>query len=147
MRMNWKAMGLAGLAWMSLGFGILALHFGFLPTGIELLAQAVGLFLAGAISAALLAATLAGQRTALGRWSVQVGYLFFAPLGLMTALLTPAEIETGTGGLPLSSALLAALAITLLASLAVAVGLGFVGSLAMAAHAVAVRVQRRPAVV
>jgi hypothetical protein len=146
MQMNWKAAGMAGLAWMTLGFGILALHFGFLPSGIELVAQGVGLFLAGAISAALLTATLAGQRTPLGRFCVQVGYLFFAPLGLMMALLAPVQIETGVGAVPWSSALLAALAITLLASLAVAIGLGFTGSMAMAAHAVAVRVQRRQAV-
>jgi hypothetical protein len=107
------------------------------------MAQAIGLFLAGAISAALLGATLANQRTPLGRFCVQVGYLFFAPLGLMMALLAPAQMETGAGSLAWASALLAAGMITLLASLAVAIGLGFTGSMALAAHAVAVRVQRR----
>jgi len=41
---------LLGFAWPAAGLGFLALQFGYLPSGLNLIAQAVGLFFSGVLS-------------------------------------------------------------------------------------------------
>jgi len=137
---NVKIMLLAGGAWAFIGLGLMMMHFGYVPPFGEFLAVAVGLLLAGMLTSALLLALLSVQRTMLGRWAVQLSYLFFAPIGLLTALLVPVPLE----GAELAVMLLAPFLTALLASLAVAIGMGLVGLVAVGANQLSERLSERP---
>ena len=136
------AIVLMGAAWPLLGLGFDALHFGTVPSGAGFWAVALGLFLAGSLSMALFLAVLAGFQTAFSRGLIHLGYLLFAPLGLLAALLAPGSIEASAGFNSPSFMLVAPIAITFYASVAIGLGLGVTGGLAVAAHSVALRLQR-----
>jgi hypothetical protein len=139
MSMNGKAMVCFGLAWPFAGLGFSVVNLGYLPSGLPLMAEIAGLFLAGTISGALFLAVLAGIRTRVGKVSVAAGYAMFAPLALMGGLLAPSPFESGTGS-PVGLAIMALLAIVIYASAAIGIGLAFTGGLAVAAHSLAVRI-------
>jgi branched-subunit amino acid transport protein len=134
-KLNVKVMVLAGAAWAFIGLGLMVMHFGYVPAFSEFIGIAVGLLLAGMLTSALLLRIVALQKTPVGRWSVQLSYLLFAPIGLLTALLAPIPLE----GAGLALALLAPFLTALLASVAVMTGMGFVGLTAMGAHQLALR--------
>lgn len=144
MKMPWTTLSSMGMAWVFAGLGILAILYHYLPTGAELAASVVGLFLAGAVTALLLTAVRAGQRTRFDRGLVGFGYLLFAPVGLLMALLAPARLDIGGSSFNAASALAATILTVVFAGVAVGVGLGFTGGLAVAAHSIAVRVDRAP---
>jgi hypothetical protein len=135
------AVTLVGLAWMLLGLGVMAIYYGTLPTGASLWSVAAGLFLAGLVSMALFMGVQAGVPTRFGRALVQVGYLMFAPVALLAALTAPGPIEAASGYGSLTFVLIAPVAIMLYAGIAIALGVGFTGGLAVAAHSLALRVQ------
>jgi hypothetical protein len=137
--LNWNALLCLGLAWPATGMGFSALTLGFIPSGLPLVAQLTGLFLAGVISGALLLAVRGVVRTQVGKGWVTAGYAMFAPIALMGGLLAPSPFESGSGS-PVGLAIMAFLAIVACASAAIAAGLAFTGGLAMAAHAAAVRI-------
>jgi hypothetical protein len=141
MSYNWKPVVCFGLAWPLVGLGFSAIYFGYMPAGLQLIAEAIGLSVAGGISGALLLTISSGMKTPVGRGLVLVGYALFSPLALMGGLLAPAPFESGTGS-PLGLALLAPLAIIFYASAAIGIGLGFTGGLAVAAHSLALRIHR-----
>lgn len=138
--MNGKAVLCFGLAWPFAGLGFSAVYLGYLPTGLALVSQVVGLFLAGAISGTLLLAALGNVRTPVGRAAVSAGYAMFAPLALMGGLLAPSPFESGAES-PIGLAIMAFLAIVFYASAAIGFGLALTGGLAVAAHSLAVRLQ------
>ena len=76
-----------GSAWPLVGLGYLALQFGYLPTGLSLFAQALGLFLAGTISGAIYLTVRRVFEKSLGAGLINIGYLLFAPVAIMTALV------------------------------------------------------------
>jgi hypothetical protein len=139
MSMNWKAVICFGLAWPFAGLGFSAVNLGYLPSGLPLVAEIAGLFLAGTISGALLLAVLGGVRTPVGKGLVATGYAMFAPLALMGGLLAPSPFESGSGS-PVGLAIMALVAIVIYASAAIGIGLAFTGGLALAAHSLAVRI-------
>lgn len=130
---------LIGLAWPFLGFGLLALHFGYLPSGSTLVAEAIGLFLAGILSGCLFMAAYSGLNSTLGRGMVHLGYLLFAPLGLMAALVAPNPIESATGISMFTILIATPMAIIFYGNLIVAAGLGITGGLALSAKVIASR--------
>jgi hypothetical protein len=136
---NVTALLCLGLAWPATGMGFSALTLGFMPSGLPLVAQLTGLFLAGVISGGLLLAVRGTVRTRVGKGWVTAGYAMFAPIALMGGLLAPSPFESGSGS-PVGLAIMAFLAIVVCASAAIAAGLAFTGGLAMAAHSVAVRI-------
>ena len=145
MSANWKAVMCFGLAWPFAGLGFSAVNLGYLPAGLALVAEVVGLFLAGTISAALLLLVLNGVRTRVGKGLVATGYAMFAPLALLGGLLAPSPFESGSES-PVGLAIMAFLAIVIYASAAIGIGLAFTGGLAVAAHSLAVRIHSsRPA--
>lgn len=137
---NWRAVLCFGLAWPFVGLGFSAVYLGYIPSGLALLAETVGLFLAGAISGALLMAVLGGIRSQVGKGAVSAGYAMFAPLAVMGGLLAPSPFESGTES-PVGLAIMAFLAIVFYASAAIGFGLALTGGLAVAAHSLAVRIQ------
>lgn len=128
---------LIGLAWPFLGLGLMALHFGYLPSGATLVAEAIGLFLAGILSGCLFMAARTGLNSSLGRGMIHLGYLLFAPLGLMAALVAPSPLEAATGISMLTLVVSVPMAIVLYGNLVVAAGLGITGGLAISAKAIA----------
>ncbi len=128
---------LIGLAWPFLGLGLMALHFGYLPSGATLVAEAIGLFLAGILSGCLFMAARTGLNSSLGRDMIHLGYLLFAPLGLMAALVAPSPLEAATGISMLTLVVSVPMAIVLYGNLVVAAGLGITGGLAISAKAIA----------
>jgi hypothetical protein len=139
MSTNWKPVICFGLAWPFAGLGFSAVNLDYLPTGLSLVAEVLGLFLAGTISGALLLAVLGGVRTRVGKGLVSAGYAMFAPLALMGGLLAPSPFESGSES-PVGLAIMAFLAIVIYASAAIGIGLAFTGGLAVAAHSLAVRI-------
>ncbi len=139
MSTNGKAVVCFGLAWPFAGLGFSAVKLGYIPSGLPLMAEIVGLFLAGTISGALLLAVLGGVRTPVGKVSVAAGYAMFAPPALMGGLLAPSPFESGSES-PVGLAIMALLAIVIYASAAIAIGLALTGGLAVAAHSLAVRI-------
>lgn len=128
---------LLGLAWPAIGLGFLALHFNYLPSGLDLVSHAVGLFLAGILSGYLYMAVRRVFASVLSHSLLNIGYLLFAPVGLMAALLAPGMMEvTGT---PSSFVLITPVMIILYSNTAIAAGLGLTGSLAIVARIIAER--------
>ncbi|HEY44706.1 MAG TPA: hypothetical protein G4O11_12055 [Anaerolineae bacterium] len=130
---------LIGLTWPFLGLGLMALHFGYLPSGATLVAEVIGLFLAGILSGCLFIAAYSGLNSPLGRGMIHVGYLLFAPLGLMAALVAPSPLEAATGISMFTIIIATPMAIILYGNLVVAAGLGITGGLALSAKVLASR--------
>lgn len=128
---------LLGLAWPAIGLGFLAMHFNYLPAGLSLVSHAMGLFLAGVLSGFLYVTVRRVFATVLSHSLLNIGYLLFAPVGLMAALLAPGMMEeVGSGS---SLVIMTPLMIILYSNTAIAAGLGLTGSLAIVAHIVAER--------
>jgi branched-subunit amino acid transport protein len=123
---------LIGFAWPLFGMGYQAIVIRYLPSGAALVAESVGLFLAGALTGALLLTALDAMERKLGRALVVIGYLLFAPVGMMAALIAPAPFEPMGGDSWLTFSLVTPVLIILIASLAVTIGMGFTGGLALA---------------
>ena len=128
---------LIGLTWPFLGFGLMAIHFEYLPSGVTLVAEAIGLFLAGVLSGCLFMAAHTGLNSPLGRGMIHLGYLLFAPLGLMAALVAPNSLEAATGISMLTIVVGVPMAIILYGNLVVAAGLGITGGLAISVKVIA----------
>lgn len=121
-----------GLAWPLVGLGFMALHFGYLPTGLSLFAQGLGLFLAGTLSGAIYLTVRRVFENSLGAGLINIGYILFAPVAIMTALVAPGLVEeTGSPGAFL---LVTPIMIALYANAAMGAGLGMTGSLAIVAR-------------
>jgi len=131
---NTPALSLIGLSWALIGMGYMSIQFHFLPEGLALVTETLGLFLAGFLSGALLLSVAENMDNRLGRWLVVFGYVLFAPLGIMVGLLAPGAYEPVQSGSSITFAVLAPVLITITAVMAVGIGLGFTGGLAMAAH-------------
>jgi hypothetical protein len=130
---------LLGLAWPAIGLGFLALHFDYLPAGLSLVTHAIGLFLAGVLSGFLYLTVRRVFASVLSRSLLNIGYVLFAPVGLMAALLAPGMMEEA--GSPSSFVLITPVMIVLYSNTAIAAGLGLTGSLAIVANIVAERFQ------
>jgi branched-subunit amino acid transport protein len=121
-----------GSAWPLVGLGYMALQFGYLPTGLSLFAQALGLFLAGTISGAIYLTIRRVFEKSLGAGLINIGYLLFAPVAIMTALVAPGLVEEA--GSPVAFVLVTPIMIALYANAAMGAGLGMTGSLAIVAR-------------
>jgi hypothetical protein len=128
------ALSLIGLSWVFIGMGYMSIQLHFLPDGMALVTEALGLFLAGLLSGALLLSVVENMENRLGRWLVVGGYVLFAPLGIMVGLLAPGAYEPVQIGTSITFAVLAPVLITITAVTAVGLGLGFTGGVAIAAH-------------
>jgi hypothetical protein len=126
------AIVIMGCAWPLLGLGFMALHFGYLPSGLGLFAQGFGLFLAGTLSGGLYLTVRRVFENSLGAGLINVGYILFAPISVMTALVAPGLVEEA--GSPFVFVLVTPIMIALYANAAMAAGLGMTGSLAIAAR-------------
>ena len=131
---------LIGLAWPAVGLGFMALHFGYLPSGLSLIAQGVGLFFAGVLSGLLYFGVRSVFKTNLSVGLVNAGYLLFAPISIMTALIAPGLGEEI--GSPLTFVLISPIMIVLYSMAAMAAGLGMTSSLAIAAQILSSRPQQ-----
>lgn len=129
---------LIGLTWPFIGIGFMAINFEYLPTGVELLSQAFGLFMAGALSGSLLLILQAAKETPYWKKWVQLSYLLFAPLCMMAALalFNPLGLEGSGTGL-----LVAPFALALVTNGALAVGMGTLAAIGVAIHRLALRIQ------
>lgn len=134
MKKNTTTIALIGLSWPLLGLGYQALVIHYLPAGAALVAEIVGLFLAGSATGTLLLTVIDEMKTKMGRVLVTLGYLMFAPVGMMAGLIAPSPFEPIGTESWLTFSLVAPVLIILIASLAVAIGLGFTGGLAIAAQ-------------
>jgi hypothetical protein len=130
---------LLGLAWPAIGLGFLALHFNYLPSGLSLVSHAVGLFLAGLLSGFLYLSVRRLFASVLSRSLLNIGYVLFAPIGLMAALLAPGMMEEM--GPSSSMLVMTPLMIVLYSNTAIAAGLGLTGSLAIVANIISERFQ------
>ncbi len=131
---------LIGLAWPAVGMGFMALHFGYLPSGLNLIAEVFGLFIAGVLSGFLYFGVRNIFKTNLSVGLVNVGYLLFAPISIMTALIAPGLGEEI--GSPLTFVLISPIMIVLYSMAAMAAGLGMTSSLAIAAQILSGRPQQ-----
>ncbi|MCJ7567580.1 MAG: YbaK/EbsC family protein [Anaerolineales bacterium] len=128
---------LIGLAWPAVGLGFMALHFGYLPSGLSLIAEAFGLFIAGVLSGLLYLGVRSIFKTKLGVGLVDAGYVLFAPISIMTALIAPGLGEEI--GSPLTFVLISPIMVILYSMAAMAAGLGMTSSLAIVAQILADR--------
>ena len=128
---------LIGLAWPIVGLGFMALHFGYLPSGLDLIAQTFGLFISGVLSALLYVGVRKVFKTKLSVGLVDAGYVLFAPVSIMTALIAPGMGEDI--GSPLYFVLFSPIMIVLYSMAAMAAGLGMTSSLAIVAQILADR--------
>jgi len=134
-----------GLAWASLGLGYNALHFGYFPAGVELVVFIIGLILGGAASSLLLMALLQRFERRFARALLLTGYMLFAPLGLMTAMLMAGTITMDAGMPTLVYLIAGPIPIALFANLAVVVGLSIMAGLAVMSFKLAQRFEDVPA--
>jgi hypothetical protein len=130
---------LLGLAWPAIGLGFLALHFDYLPSGLSLVTHVIGLFLAGVLSGFLYLTVRRVFASVLSRSLLNIGYMLFAPVGLMAALLAPGMMEEA--GTPSSFVFVTPLMIVIYSNTAIAAGLGLTGGLAIVANIVSERPQ------
>lgn len=130
---NALPVALIGAAWPLFGLGYQAIVINYLPTGIMFVVEVLGMFLAGAISGVLLIAALESMEQSTGRILVMLGYLMFAPLGMMAGLIAPTPFEPIGGGSWLTFILVAPILMTLIGSMIAALGMGFTRGLALAA--------------
>lgn len=131
---NLLPISLIGLAWTMFGMGYQAIVIHYLPVGLAFLAESIGLLLAGAVTGALLITALDSMDSAVGRILVVMGYIMFAPVGMMAGLVAPGQFEPMGGESWLVFSLVTPVLITLIASISVGIGLGFTGGLALAAQ-------------
>ncbi|MBN2555075.1 MAG: hypothetical protein JXA97_03965 [Anaerolineales bacterium] len=132
---------MVGLAWASIGLGFNALHFGYFPSGIELVVFILGMVLGGAGSSLLLMSLLNHFERRFARILIMIGYLLFAPIGLMTAMLMAGSI-TMQSGIPMLVYLLAGpIPIALFGNLAVGVGLSLTAGLSVMSFRLSQRVE------
>lgn len=127
---------LIGTSWVLIGLGYQALVIRYIPEGTPLVVEVLGLFLAGVVTAGLFLRTLEARDDSLSRILITVGYLLFSPLGMMVGLIVSGSMEPIGGGSSLPFFFGAPLLMMLTATLAVVVGLGFTGGLAVAARRV-----------
>jgi hypothetical protein len=128
------ALTLVGISWAFIGMGYMSIQFHYLPEGAALVTETLGLFIAGFLSGAILLSVVENMQNRLGRWLVVFGYLLFAPLGIMAGLLAPGAYEPVEVGSSITFAVLAPVLITITAVMAVGLGIGFTGGVAVAAH-------------
>jgi len=128
---------LIGLVWPIVGLGFMAFHFGYLPSGLGLIAEAVGLFVAGVLSGLLYFSVRKIFKTKLGVGLVDAGYILFAPISIMTALIAPGLGEEM--GSSLTFVLISPIMLILYSMAAMAAGLGMTSSLAIVAQILADR--------
>ena len=126
-----------GLAWPIVGLGFMAFHFGYLPSGLSLIAEAIGLFIAGVLSGLLYLGVRNVFKTKLGVGLIDAGYVLFAPISIMTALIAPGLGEEM--GSQLTFVLISPIMIILYSMAAMAAGLGMTSSLAIVAQILADR--------
>ena len=132
-RKNILPIALIGAAWPLFGLGYQAIVIHYLPSGLMLVVEVLGMFLAGAISGGLLIAALESMEQSTGRILVMMGYLMFAPLGMMAGLIAPTPFEPIGGGSWFTFILVTPVLMTLIGSMIAALGMGFTGGLALAA--------------
>lgn len=125
------AIVMIGLAWPAMGLGFMALHFGYLPSGLSLFAEAIGLFLSGMLSGLMFTTVNRVFEGSPGAFLVKAGYVLFAPIAIMTALIAPGMVEEY--GSPLTFVLVSPLMILLYSSAAMAAGLGITACTAILA--------------
>lgn len=136
---NYPALLLIGLAWPCFGLGYLGLEFHYVPEGLPLATQAVGLFMAGFLSGLVLLSAMDNMKDRLSRAMVVIGYLLFAPLGLMAGLIAPGAYEPVNMAGSFTFALIAPMMIMIIALVSVGLGIGFTGGLAAVAHRLVAR--------
>jgi len=137
-----NAVVMIGLAWPAVGLGFMALHFNWLPSGLSLLAEALGLFLAGMLSGILFLAVRRVFEDSAGSILVNIGYILFAPIAIMTALIAPGLGEEY--GSPLSFVLVSPLMIVMYSSAAMAAGMGLTACLGIVTKILSERFQSGP---
>ncbi len=134
MKSNGFALILVGMAWPFLGLGFTVLHFRHIPDAAEAASIVIGLFLAGVASGAFFLMFRAGLPTTFTRALLVLGYLLFAPLGLMAGLLAPATLA-GAGTAESAGWFSATIFVALYASLAMGPGLMIMSGLGLAVQA------------
>lgn len=127
---------LIGVSWALIGLGYQALVIQHIPEGGPLVVAGLGLFLAGVVTGGLFLRTLEAVDNSLSRILITIGYLLFSPLGMMIGLVVSGSMEPIGGGSLVAFFFVAPLLMMLTATLAVMVGLGFTGGLAVAARRV-----------
>jgi hypothetical protein len=135
---NTLTVSLIGGSWILLGLGYQAIVIRYVPAGAALMAEALGLFLAGALTGELYLRAVESIGSPIGRGLVTAGYLMFAPLGMMAGLGAPGSLEPVGSGSWVPFLIGAPVLIMLAATVAVVLGLGFTGGLALAARRVSV---------
>jgi len=137
-----SAILMIGLAWPAVGLGFMALHFNWLPSGLSLLTEAIGLFLAGMLSGMIFLAVRRIFEDSAGSILVNVGYILFAPIAIMTALIAPGMGEEY--GSPLSFVLVSPIMIVLYSSAAMAAGMGLTACLGIVTRILSERFEPSP---
>jgi hypothetical protein len=137
-----NAILLIGLAWPAVGLGFMALHFNWLPSGLSLLAETLGLFLAGMLSGVIFLTVRRIFEDSAGSILVNVGYILFAPIAIMTALIAPGMGEEY--GSPLSFVLVSPLMIVMYSSAAMAAGMGLTVCLGIVTKILSERFESSP---
>jgi hypothetical protein len=136
------ALLMIGLAWPAVGLGFMALHFNWLPSGLSLLAEGIGLFLSGIVSGFLFLTVRHVFEDSAGSILVNVGYVLFAPIAIMTALVAPGLGEEY--GSPLSFVLVSPLMIVMYSSAAMAAGMGLTACLGIVTKILSERFEPSP---
>ena len=136
------AIVMIGLAWPAMGLGFMALHFGYLPSGLSLFAEAVGLFLSGMLSGLMFTTVNRVFEGSAGSLLVKAGYVLFAPIAIMTALIAPGLVEEY--GSPISFVLVSPIMIVMYSTAAMAAGLGMTACTAIVAKILAEILHHEP---
>jgi hypothetical protein len=136
------AIVMIGLAWPAMGLGFMALQFGDLPSGLSLFAEAIGLFLSGVLSGLMFTTVNRVFEGSAGSLLVKAGYVFFAPIAIMTALIAPGMVEEY--GSPISFVLILPLMIVMYSGAAMAAGLGISACTAIVAKILAEILHHEP---
>jgi hypothetical protein len=124
--------GLIGAAWSMFGLGFLSVSFHYLPSGFELVVLSSGLFLAGVLSGFLLLGFQVRDFTPRWKSWINLNYLLFTPIGLLTALLVPGPLGLEGPGVPIGATLISPLAIAFLSNLVMLFGISMMGGVGIA---------------
>jgi hypothetical protein len=135
---------LIGVAWPFLGLGFLAIHFGYLPSGVQLIGRALGLFLAGALSGLLFVKAFPKDGILFQRALIFSGYTLFLPVGLMAALIAPGPVLATVEGVPTGYILAIPFTAAAYGSMSILVGLGITAGLGAVASRLGRRTRRQP---